>query len=152
MDGSPDFELGPGLLRQLLRMLLGKLCVAQLELLVAFLSACSIGTGCSGIETPSFALEALALALSDLGYSSPAVPTLFACEISRPKRDFIESVLKVPLIFGDMVDMGKSHAWDFVSNALQAVPGCRIYVAGFSCKDMSSLNAARRSGGDIRLC
>ena len=56
------------------------------------------------------------------------------------KRQWIEEHGPPRLIFGDVAKLGQGECHDFRSGERRAVPPCDICFAGFSCKNLSSMN------------
>ena len=103
------FDIGYDFLDVCMLWFLRKVPRASILKLTALLIAnagISIGTGCSGLETPMFAAEALVTALAGIGFCVPCFRHAFAVEIVEAKALFIKRIAKIPIVFRDIVQMG----------------------------------------------
>ena len=138
-------EAGHGTLEQIFSNLLQKIPRGNLKALTALLSsACvCIGTGCSGLETPWFATRALEAAFAANGMSVLPFKHIFAAEIHAEKARFIRDVCGGNVIFKDICDLGNARAVTWFSG-MAAVVTAHVFIAGFSCRNMSRLNKKRK--------
>ena len=117
-------------------MLAGVFCLPQ-----------SVGTACSGTDSPVIALAALTEALLHMGF--PSAPTIheFSCEADPAKRGWIRRVCRPLHLFDDIRNLGQNFARDVVHGdglGFQSrVPEVFLFIAGFSCKSVSGLNLCR---------
>ena len=105
----------------------------------------TVGTACSGTDSPIFALEAMATALRLLGFSGTSPPThVFSCECDPAKQKWIEGMCSPLHLFTNIGELGQEFAHDmFNYPMLSYVPPVTIFIAGFSCKSVSGLNLLR---------
>jgi site-specific DNA-cytosine methylase len=105
-----------------------------------------MGSICSGSGAGELGLNLLALFLQDL---SPAIllgaigKPIFFCESNPQKVDWLTKNFKAACIFKDASLMGETRTHDWVTGTSQDIPPVDILTAGFSCKDLSSLNAKK---------
>lgn len=103
----------------------------------------TLTTACSGTDLVCPVLQAFFGVLQDrLHTASVRVQHLWSCENIGWKADWIEQVVKMPLVFRDIHELpnglAHTHRWiqHFVSAGL-------LHVVGFSCKSVSMLNNFR---------
>ena len=81
--------------------------------------ALRLGTDCSGLDAPVYALRALAIPHTHV----------FSCETNKAARAMIDMNCKPEVFFTDVLTSCQAEA-----------PFCHLYVAGFSCKPFSTLH------------
>jgi len=100
-----------------------------------------LGTDCAGAEAPVFAMRELERALADLGVQL-RTDHLFSCDIGTASREFIKRNCQPRALFPDLLARSTvSHC--ILAGRPRLVPELDIYVAGFPCKDFSTLNRFR---------
>jgi hypothetical protein len=107
----------------------------------------SFGTACSGTDSPVFVIAAL----RDL-FGKSGVPIhmhhAFSCECDERKQKWIQaSCPQLTTLFGDITQLCQRTALNVMSNELEPVPDVTIFIAGFSCKDVSNLNPNQSGHG-----
>ena len=114
----------------------------------------TIGTACSGSELYTLSLQPLAARLSALTGCTVSFKHVWACELSPRKRDWIRTNFKPDFLFRDLKEVAMGQAWDVADGEGETlrrhvpVPAVDILIAGFSCKDASSLNIHRTTRRD----
>ena len=114
------------------------------------------GSLCSGSEGAHFVMQALQDALNaaeptdSVQESTPLeLEQLFACEMDREKREWIDLIVNTErraggrrciCIFGNICHMGEAKAWCHVHNRYCDVPDCNFVLVSTSCKDLSPLS------------
>ncbi|KAF3392836.1 hypothetical protein F1880_008744 [Penicillium rolfsii] len=101
-----------------------------------------IATVCSGTESPILALE---MFLQGLGADQRIrFSHVFSCEIVPFKQAYIERNFQPPILFRDILELGKDQART-AYGSLESVPGdLDILIAGTACVDFSSMNNKRK--------
>jgi hypothetical protein len=109
----------------------------------------TVGTACSGTDSPLFVIKDLAGVLAEASSNHPhlvhpfcvdaAVDFVFNCEHNVKKRHWASLEHKAQHSFCDVGDLGYTAAQDSQTNgnkkaASNRVPSCKLFVAGFSCK------------------
>ena len=72
----------------------------------------------------------------------------FACESSPRIRKWIAANFPPSHLFGGVEEMAATFAYDYMSGDDQPIPTVDFLVAGFSCKNLSTLNRLRRLFAD----
>lgn len=138
------------------KTLLGRLSLVERHALRAVLAGgLSVGTMCSGSDSPILGLEALEQAVAE-SFADPrltgCMKHAFSVEANPRKREFIAALFpNVPHIFVDTMQMGAPTAVDVRAPRVgqgpgrSPVPGADICIAGFPCQDVSRLNESRSS-------
>ncbi|CAK0859424.1 unnamed protein product, partial [Prorocentrum cordatum] len=68
----------------------------------------------------------------------------FSCEFCPNKRKWItENFPEVPYLFGDIQELPKGRAWNYITEKEVQVPSVDILIAGFVCKSVSLENNER---------
>lgn len=85
--------------------------------------------------------------------SSRFVGVVTQAEIHPRKRQWIQDICKVPVIFGDVCRLPVEGAVNFADPALPlvAVPSPMLWVCGFSCTSISGLNTDCKSHRSVGL-
>ena len=90
---------------------------------------------------------ALPDALRMLGFKRCVHAThVFSCEADPPKQAWIKGMCCPHHLFSDIRELGQNYATDVVNNddnEQSWVPDVFLFIAGFSCKSVSSLNLSR---------
>lgn len=98
-----------------------------------------VGTMCSGTDSPVAVLNGLAHALGNL-----SVEHTFSCEFDAKKRQWItENFPQLPLLFGDVMELKKGKAMNYITGETAEVPQVDVVIAGFVCKSVSTENNDR---------
>lgn len=111
----------------------------------------NIATMCSGTESPLLFLQMLAEALDARGETPLRVKHHFSAEIDATKQAYIERNFHPPILFRDVRQLGDEDATTATTayGAEEESPGdLDVLVAGFVCKDLSSLNSRKRTVDD----
>jgi len=104
----------------------------------------TVGTACSGTDSPVISLMALTDALRMLGFKRCVPVThVFSCEAAPPKQAWIKGMCCPHHLFSDIRELGQNYATDVVNYEQCWVPDVFLFIAGFSCKSVSFLNVAR---------
>lgn len=133
-------------LKDVARFYLGRLPAGQrkqLEEAVTLATAenrpLRVGTACSGTDSPVAVFAALAEAVPRL-----RIEHTFSCEFDKKKRKWItDNFPKLPFLFGDIQELPKGRAWNYVTEMEVQVPQVDILIAGFVCKSVSLENNER---------
>ena len=144
-----EFMVDETMLMQMMKSLLGKLHPTCLALLISLLmvpGGLSVGTACSGLETPHFTVLAVTAALAEMGHAINGFCIDFSCEFDPNKARFIMAFARPALIFKDIRDLGKAAANTW-KDTIDSIPCVRLFIAGFSCKDMSYMSVKRKADG-----
>lgn len=106
-------------------------------------TAFSWGSGCSGTDAPQWSFEGIKEALRDDGLEVTVVHKCSA-EKDSAKRKFIQQVATPEILAGDVFDLSAQHCWDYIGERwiqpLAWLMGVLVFIAGFVCKSVSSLN------------
>jgi hypothetical protein len=104
----------------------------------------SVGTACSGSDgcIPWMSNISEILLLGPIGH-------LWSCEADPAKRDFISKDFGVLKIFADVCTLHRGAAVNTVSGNLEQVDPVAVYIAGFVCKTLSTLNTLAGSRARI---
>ena len=143
------------MLSQFMLAVCRKVPKVHLELMVALIlrDGATVATGCSGVETVWYVTVALASALFAQGLSCPPIKHVFAVEFDPLKADMIMSCTDVKLVFTNIMHMDQEMAKTWSGGCFQLILSASIFVAGFSCKNMSWLNIRRKTSDSyIRDC
>ena len=98
-----------------------------------------VGTACSGTDSPVAVFAALGKAIPSL-----KIQHVFSCEFEARKRMWItQNFPQLPVLFGDIQDLSKGRAWNYVTEKEVQVPSVDILIAGFVCKSVSFENNMR---------
>ncbi|KAJ8114408.1 hypothetical protein OPT61_g3697 [Boeremia exigua] len=111
----------------------------------------NVATMCSGTESPLIFLQMLAEALESMGETSFNVNHRFSAEIDATKQAYIERNFQPPVLFRDVRQLGDDTATTATTayGAEEPIPaGIDILIAGFVCKDLSSLNSSKKTVDD----
>lgn len=111
----------------------------------------NVATMCSGTESPLLVLQMLDEALQAKGMGSLPVKHHFSAEIDATKQAYIERNFRPRILFRDVRELGEENATKATTayGAEEPIPGnLDILVAGFVCKDLSSLNSKRKTVDD----
>ena len=111
----------------------------------------NVATMCSGTESPLLFLQMLDEALQSKGIGSLPVKHHFSAEIDATKQAYIERNFQPHILFRDVRELGEEHATMATTayGAEEPIPGnLDILVAGFVCKDLSSLNSKKKTVDD----
>jgi hypothetical protein len=111
----------------------------------------NVATMCSGTESPLLFLQMLDEALQSKGMGSLPVKHHFSAEIDATKQAYIERNFRPRILFRDVRELGEENATTATTayGAEEPIPGnLDILVAGFVCKDLSSLNSKRKTVDD----
>lgn len=111
----------------------------------------NVATMCSGTESPLLVLQMLDEALRAKGMGSLPVKHHFSAEIDATKQAYIERNFRPRILFRDVRELGEENATTATTayGADEPIPGnLDILVAGFVCKDLSSLNSKRKTVDD----
>lgn len=111
----------------------------------------NVATMCSGTESPLLFLQMLAEALDSKGEKTLNIAHHFSAEIDATKQAYIERNFHPPTLFRDVRQLGDELATTATTayGAEEPIPGSiDILVAGFVCKDLSSLNSKKKSVDD----
>jgi hypothetical protein len=111
----------------------------------------NVATMCSGTESPLLFLQMLDEALRSKGMGSLPVKHHFSAEIDATKQAYIERNFRPRILFRDVRELGEENATTATTayGAEEPIPGnLDILVAGFVCKDLSSLNSKRKTVDD----
>ena len=131
------------MLKDLSMRLLGQLDVEDCKALEAAFhaEAISIGTICSGSESPVLTMHSLISAMNQMFQMNASMRHRFGCEINRHKQAFIlEMMPDIEALFSDAAALRFARATCARSGKACPVPRCRVLIAGFPCKDVSALN------------
>ena len=128
--------------------LLGRLSAEQLRLLLRGLvrlegdsDSIGVGTACSGTDGPVGVVKDLCALVNLTALISKRFQCsfLFNCENHAGKRSWAYREHQPLQSFGDVKCLGRNLA-PSITEKVVVVPGCTIFICGFSCKDRSSLN------------
>ncbi|KAF1350289.1 hypothetical protein EJ07DRAFT_169239 [Lizonia empirigonia] len=111
----------------------------------------NIATMCSGTESPLLFLQLLSEALVAKGEPSLNVRHQFSAEIDATKQAYIERNFRPPILFRDVRQLGDDTCSTATTayGAEEKIPGdLDILIAGFVCKDLSSLNSRKKTVDD----
>jgi hypothetical protein len=111
----------------------------------------NVATMCSGTESPLLFLQMLSEALDARGEAPLRVKHHFSAEIDATKQAYIERNFHPPILFRDVRQLGDEDATTATTayGAEEEIPGdLDILIAGFVCKDLSSLNSRKKTVDD----
>ncbi|KAF2631544.1 hypothetical protein BU25DRAFT_384913 [Macroventuria anomochaeta] len=111
----------------------------------------NVATMCSGTESPLLFLQMLSEALDSTGEIPLHVKHHFSAEIDATKQAYIERNFHPPILFRDVRQLGDEAATTATTayGAEEPIPGLLdILIAGFVCKDLSSLNSRKKTVDD----
>ncbi|KAJ4383483.1 hypothetical protein N0V86_001532 [Didymella sp. IMI 355093] len=111
----------------------------------------NVATMCSGTESPLLFLQMLSEALDARGEAPLRVKHHFSAEIDATKQAYIERNFHPPILFRDVRQLGDEDATTATTayGAEEKIPGdLDILIAGFVCKDLSSLNSRKKTVDD----
>jgi hypothetical protein len=111
----------------------------------------NVATMCSGTESPLLFLELLSEALNGMEEPPLNVKHCFSAEIDPTKQAYIERNFHPPILFRDVRQLGDDSAVTATTayGAEEQIPGnLDILIAGFVCKDLSSLNSRKKTVDD----
>ena len=103
----------------------------------------TVGTACSGTDSPIFSLAGLPRALRLLGWECDPPKHVFSCECDPPKQQWIKGMCSPLHLFTNIGELGQEYAHDMLMQTQSYVPPVTLFIAGFSCKSVSGLNLAR---------
>lgn len=105
--------------------------------------ALRLGTDCAGAEAPIFAMREIRSAIQTLLGREVQIEHLFSCDVEPSSRRFIRQNCSPCAFFPDLLARTSiSHC--IIAERPRIVPSnLDIYVAGFPCKDFSTLNKFR---------
>ena len=101
----------------------------------------TFATACSGSDSPLLGIRGVSDAVHKLVGKPWETQHLFSSEVSKAKRNFILQMFSdcLPtLLFGDCTELHEV-AKDWITGSSQRVPDAMWLIAGFPCKDVSSL-------------
>ena len=107
-----------------------------------------VATMCSGTESPLLALDEISKALQVAGHSPILIQHEFSAEIEVFKQAFIERNFHPKILFRDVRDFiceSSTTATTAYGAEVEIPTGIDILVAGFVCKDLSSMNNKGKS-------
>ncbi|KAJ4354998.1 hypothetical protein N0V95_003335 [Ascochyta clinopodiicola] len=110
-----------------------------------------VATMCSGTESPLLFLQLLSEALEAAKQPPLNVKHSFSAEIDATKQAYIERNFHPPILFRDVRQLGDDTATTATTayGAEEQIPGdLDILIAGFVCKDLSSLNSRKKTVDD----
>ena len=107
-----------------------------------FLQRQTVGTMCSGSELVA---ALLAEAPQHWGEDTQLdscnfFEHSFSCENEGYKQQWIKDMFAPALLFGDAGEIARGQGTDLMSSETALVPYVDIFIAGFSCKDVSAMN------------
>jgi site-specific DNA-cytosine methylase len=111
----------------------------------------NVATMCSGTESPLLFLQLLSEALAAKSETTLQIKHHFSAEIDATKQAYIERNFHPPKLFRDVRQLGDETATTATTayGAEEPIPGALdILVAGFVCKDLSSLNSRKKTVDD----
>lgn len=111
----------------------------------------NVATMCSGTESPLIFLQLLSEALVKKSEPSLDIRHRFSAEIDATKQAYIERNFHPPILFRDVRQLGEDATTTATTayGAEEQIPGdLDILIAGFVCKDLSSLNNKKKSVDD----
>ena len=111
----------------------------------------NVATMCSGTESPLLFLQMLLEALDTRDEIPLRIKHHFSAEIDATKQAYIERNFHPPILFRDVRQLGDEDATTAATayGAEEKIPGdLDILVAGFVCKDLSSLNSRKKTIDD----
>ncbi|KAF9696594.1 hypothetical protein EKO04_005577 [Ascochyta lentis] len=111
----------------------------------------NVATMCSGTESPLLFLQLLSEALEAKQHPPLNVEHNFSAEIDATKQAYIERNFHPPILFRDVRQLGDDTATTATTayGAEEQIPGnLDILIAGFVCKDLSSLNSRKKTVDD----
>ena len=111
----------------------------------------NVATMCSGTESPLLFLELLSEALNGVEVPSLNIKHRFSAEIDPTKQASIERNFHPPILFRDVRQLGDDSAVTATTayGAEEQIPSnLDILVAGFVCRDLSSLNSRKKTVDD----
>ena len=94
----------------------------------------TLGTACSGTDSPVFVLRAIT------GAIGARVKHQFSCEYDKGKQHWIKTACDIDKdfkLFGDIAEIGCEYATNIITGNSELVPTSTLFVAGFSCKSLS---------------
>ncbi len=146
-DSSIPIPPGQDYLLGLLHRFVARSAEADVAALQSWLASTvrgslTVGTICSGSDSPLLCFEALgSIAETDWGIAF-RISHEFACEHAESKAAFLQELWPdYKNIFRDAESMGLPGNFDFRSQRPKDVPKVQVLLAGFPCTDSSRLNA-----------
>ena len=139
--------MGPHFLKDVLTIFLRKSGADAVNALERFLCEVgfTLGTACSGTDSPVFVVAALKEIFSK-GGQQVNIRHVFSCELDSEKQKWIqEACPELETLFADIRQLRDRNARNVISGKFEAVPKVFLFVAGFSCKDLSALNPNQSS-------
>jgi hypothetical protein len=112
----------------------------------------SLGTFCSGTDSPVHVWLALKDALMDTFGLDLQLCHEFSVEINAKKQDFLLKMYPGMLrLFEDATKMKGSQSWCKKTRSCVTIPSVKTAVGGFPCQDASGLNP-KSSTPENRSC
>jgi hypothetical protein len=111
----------------------------------------NVATMCSGTESPLLFLQMLSETLDARDETPLRVKHHFSAEIDATKQAYIERNFHPPILFRDVRQLGDEDAITATTayGAEENIPGgLDLLIAGFVCKDLSSLNNRKKTVDD----
>ncbi len=101
----------------------------------------AIGTMCSGSECPILVAKVVCEAIHDVfGGPRVVVKHCFSVELNPAKRAFIRKLFpSLRHLYADAHE-AMGEPMNFITGEREALPECRMLVAGFPCVDVSAIN------------
>ena len=111
-----------------------------------------VATACSGSEMPKVVLNLMQQGSRRFGKGFK-FEFLWSCELDQAKAEWIarldKSMGSKRCIFKDVCTLCSGNAECWLHGRKCKVDRCNIFIAGFSCKDLSTANKNRSSNGSV---
>ena len=99
-----------------------------------------VATACSVSDVCVLTVEMLLHELKDaLNITGLQVDHVWSCESEPFKRDFLQRVMDVNVIYPDIGSLGCGSAVNAVTSKEELIPEFDVLIAGWSCNDFSLL-------------
>ena len=101
----------------------------------------SWGSACSGSDCMAIALEEISRFASDTLNKQVHFKHIFSCEKDKKKRTFLARCWSFALLIPNTVQLAKNKVTNLLDQGKEVfLPWVYLYVAGFSCVSLSTLN------------
>lgn len=107
----------------------------------------TVGSVFSGTDIGIQVLDTVLQAMGSAIGTSAEVVHMYSCEQSSWKMEWVLAHTRPKFLFRDAAEMANEAAFDILSKQHQRVPAVHCLLAGFVCRDMSSMSSNRQQYG-----